>query len=199
MKCLKGCLAVVGGFVVLIVGVALFLPSDDNETSSGGTNNSDTPTVESAQQDNGSQNSSPSTATIPLGIMSDIRNDRAIQIEGSEVVESLVPGNQFMSPVEAKGGKLVVVYMTLKNTGQESGNLFWTTFQLIDDQDRKYDEIQDFEELVSVNDWLDSQGLESGDSQLFPGGTTQTAKVFRVAPDANNLGLLVSGQVFAIQ
>jgi len=108
------------------------------------------------------------------------------------------PDNQFMKPVESKGGKLMVIYMSLKNTGQKSGNMFWSKFQLIDNQGRKYDEIEDFEETISINSWLESKGLEETGNQLFPGATAQTAKVFRVAPDADGLKLTINNANFNI-
>ncbi len=207
MKFLKGCLSVIGGLVVLLIVAGLFFSVNDNSTTTTSSENSNSPSSGQSQTNgsqeqttaDGSQEQSATSDMVPLGTLTDIRNDRAIQIESSEIVDSIATGNEFIPPVEAKGGKLVIVYMTLQNTGQESGNIFWTTFQLVDGQERTYDEIQDFEEMVSIGTWLDSQGLESGDSQLFPGGTAQTAKVFRVAPDAENLNLVVNGQTFAIQ
>lgn len=119
----------------------------------------------------------------------DVRNDRQVQVNESETVQQIASSNQFMKPVASKGGKLVVVYMTLKNTGNESGNMFWTKFQLVDSQGRKYEEIADFEEIVTINTWMGEKNLEDPASQVFPGGTAKTAKVFRVSPDAEGLTL----------
>ncbi len=177
----------VGGFVALIVVAALFFGGNANRTVSNGTDNSSTSSSTQLQE------------SVPVGTSIDIRYDRAVQIERSETVDSIPSRNQFMKPVDAKGGKLVVVYMTLNNTGQESGNMFWTKFQLVDSQGRKYDEIEDFEEIVSIATWLESQGLENAGNQLFPGATAQTAKVFRVAPDASDLRVLVNGKSLNIQ
>jgi len=187
MKFFKGCLMLLGGFVALIVVAALVFGGNTNKTANSGAGDSNTSSSTRPQE------------SIPAGTSTDIRDDRAVQIERSETVDSIPSGNQFLKPVDAKGGKLVVVYMTLTNTGQESGNMFWTKFQLIDDQGRKYDEIEDFEEIVSIDTWLESQGLEKASSQLFPGATAQTAKVFRVAPDTSNLRVLVNGKSLNIQ
>ncbi len=77
--------------------------------------------------------------------------------------------------------------------------MFWSGFQLVDSQGRKYDDLEDFEEIMSVNMWLEGQGLEDASNQLFPGATAQTAKVFRVAPDTTDLRLSANGKLFNIQ
>lgn len=192
MKLFKGCLMLVGGFFVLIVISALFFGENSNRA-----NNSEVDTSEVVNSSNSSFNQA--QEPVPVGTLTDVRGDRAIQIEYSEIVDSISSGNQFFESVDAKGGKLAVVYMTLKNTGQESGDMLWTEFQLIDGKERKYDEIEDFEEAASVNSWLESQGLERASNQLFPGATAQTAKVFRVAPDASDLKLLANDKSFDIQ
>jgi hypothetical protein len=127
-----------------------------------------------------------------------VRNDRAIKVTNIETVDRISPNNEFMKPVEEKGGQLVVVYMTLKNTGEESGNMIWTKFQLIDSLGRKYDTIDDFEENISINTWLKKHQLEDAGIQMFPGATSETAKVFRVAPDASDFKIVVNGKSFKI-
>lgn len=109
-------------------------------------------------------------------------------------MDKISSNNQFMEPVEAKGGQLVVLYLKLKNIGQESGDMMWTKFQVIDDQGRKYDAIKDFKETLSIDMWLKEHSLEQFSSQMFPGETIETAKVFRVAPDASELKLIVNGK-----
>jgi hypothetical protein len=89
--------------------------------------------------------------------------------------------------------------MMIANTGKESGDMRWTTFKLIDNQGRKYSEIEDFSESVAIGIWLEEQGFADPRDQLFPGGKAKIAKVFRVNPGAEGLRLLVNGdQVFAI-
>ncbi len=127
-----------------------------------------------------------------------MRNDRALQVNSSEVLDSIQTNNQFIDPLEAKGGQLIAVYLTIKNTGNESGNMFWTDFQLQDSQGRSFDEIEDFEELIIVNTWAEEKGLSDPGDQLFPGGTAETVKVFRVSPDAQELKLVVNDKVFAV-
>lgn len=127
------------------------------------------------------------------------RGDRSVTVKGSELVDSINPSNQFSSPIEAKGGKLAVVYLSLKNTGQESGNMMFTDFKMVDSQGRTYDQLQDFEELGSLYMWMEDKGLSSPEDQLFPGGENETAIVFRVAPDAEGLQLSVNDQLMAIQ
>jgi hypothetical protein len=124
---------------------------------------------------------------VPLGTEENVRNDRSIKITASEVVSSLPSGNPFQEPLESKGGKLVVVYVTIKNTGSESGNMFWSQFQLVDSEGKKYDDIEDFTEMMTVNMWAKNNGLAETGDQLFPGGTANSALVFRVAPNASDL------------
>lgn len=127
-----------------------------------------------------------------------VRSDRAIQIGEVETVDQIAPYNEYADPVESKGGQLVVVNMKLRNTGQESGDMMWTEFKLIDSEGRKYDDVDDFNEMVSIDMWLEDQGLDKASSQMFPGATIETAKVFRVAPDASGFKLAVNGKLISI-
>lgn len=128
-----------------------------------------------------------------------VRSDRAVQVVGIiEANDSIVPDNEFFEPVEAQGGQLIMVGIKIKNTGQESGNMAWSTYQLVDAQERKYDEINDFSESMSIKEWLKDRGLEEPSSQLFPGQTVEVAKVFRVAPDASDFKLAVNGKLISI-
>ena len=182
MKFFKGCLTLVGGFFMLLIVATIFASNGNKSTTNSGSNGEST-----AQK------------TISVNTLVDVRNDRAVQIERSEVMNSISTDSQFVKSVEAKGGKLTVVYMTLKNIGKESGNMFWTKFQLTDNQGRKYSEIEDFEETMSISTWMKSQGLEAATNQLFPGATAKTAKVFRTSPDAAGLKMIVNDKTFNIQ
>lgn len=124
----------------------------------------------------------------------EVRGDRAVQVVEIKTVDQIAPHNEFTAPVEGKGGQLVVVGMKLKNTGKESGNMMWTNFKLIDSQGRKYKDIDDFTETVSIGMFLEDEGLDKASSQMFPGATIETAKVFRVAPDASGFKLEVNGK-----
>ena len=129
---------------------------------------------------------------IKVGTEDLVREDRSLTVTGSEEHSSISSSNQFMDPVPAKGGKLIAVFMTIKNTGNESGNMFWTDFKLVDSQGRKYDDVEDFTEIMTINDWAKGLGLADNGDQLFPGATAKTVAVFRVAPDAEGLQLLVN-------
>ena len=74
----------------------------------------------------------PATTTVSIGTFAAVRDDRALRVHKSEIVESIKPNNPFADSVESKGGKLAVVYMTIENTGNESGDMFWTDFELKD-------------------------------------------------------------------
>jgi hypothetical protein len=148
----------------------------------------------------GDVSSSTSQQAAPLGAEVAVKGDRAMKVTGSEEVSSLPSGNPFQEPLEAKGGKLVVVYVTTKNTGNESGNMFWSQFQLVDSEGKKYDDIEDFTEIMTVNMWAKNKGLAETGDQLFPGGSANSALVFRVAPNASGLKLVVNNdKTFDIQ
>ena len=139
-------------------------------------------------------------AAVPLGIEAKIRNDRSLKVTSSRTYSQISSSNPFLDmSVQSKGGKLIAVFMTVKNTGQESGNLFWTKFQLRDSQERIYDSIEDFQDLMIINMWAEEQGFEDAGNQLFPGGTAEIVVVFRVSPDAENLTLIANNKCcFAI-
>lgn len=166
-----------------IIGAPLSLVpvfhSNNTDTTSGGSQMK-TATPSASQQ------------AVPLGAEEQVKSDRAMKVTSSEVVSSLPSGNQFQEPLESKGGKLVVVYVTIKNTGSESGNMFWSQFQLVDSEGKKYDDIEDFTEMMTVNMWAKNNGLAETGDQLFPGGTANSAIVFRVAPNASGLKLIVN-------
>jgi hypothetical protein len=138
-------------------------------------------------------------AVIPLGTVEAVRGDRSLGVTGSREFSSISVSNQFMDPVASKGGRLVAVYLTIKNTGKESGDMSWTRFRLKDSEDRTYDAISDFSEITTISMWTEEQGLASPGDQLFPGGTANTVAVFRVAPDATGLRLNVNQNTFAIE
>jgi hypothetical protein len=161
--------------------------------SVSGTNESlDANIANSNQQPVTEQAQSQTDQITPVGNFADVTNDRALKVNKSEVANSIQANNQFISPIEGKGGQLVIVYMTILNTGNESGNIFWSEFQLYDNQGRIFHELEDFEEIMNINMWAKDQGLDESGDQLFPGGTAETVKVFRVSPDAQDLKLVVN-------
>ena len=53
---------------------------------------------------------------------------------------------------------------------------------------------------MTVSRWAKNKGLAETGDQLFPGGTANSAIVFRVAPNANDLKLLVNdNKIFNIK
>ncbi len=139
-------------------------------------------------------------AAVPLGVEAKIRNNRSLKVISSRTYSQISSSNPFLDmSVQSKGGKLIAVFMTVKNTGQESGNLFWTKFQLRDSQEQIYDSIEDFQDLMIINMWAEEQGFQGAGNQLFPGGTAEIVVVFRVSPDAKNLTLIANNKCcFAI-
>ena len=171
-----------------------------NPTAPSNSQQAPTSTPETTAPSNSQQapTSTPETTVITIGSFSDVRNDRALRVNSSEILDSIQTNNQFMDPLEAKGGQLIAVYLTIENTGNKSGNMFWADFQLQDSQGRSFDDIEDFEEQFIIDMWAKEKGLADPGDQLFPGGTAETVKVFRVSPDAQALTLVVNNKVFAL-
>lgn len=134
----------------------------------------------------------------PVGTTVNVRDDRTVLVERTEEVAELHTNDEFTPAIEAQNGRLLIVYLTLGNTGKESGNMLRTQFQLIDSQGRQYDDVQAGQDISTMFMWLAEQGLEEPSTQIFPGGTAPTAKIFRVAPDAEGLRLVVNEKEFAI-
>ena len=134
---------------------------------------------------------------VAVGTFGDVKSDRALRVNRSEILDSIQTSNSY-KVIESKGGKLVAVYLTVRNTGNESGNMFWTQFKLRDSQGRLFDDLEDFEETFIISMWAKEQGLEDAGNQLFPGGTANVVQVFRISPDAKGMQLLSDNQVFEI-
>ncbi|MBD2573178.1 MULTISPECIES: DUF4352 domain-containing protein [Oscillatoriales] len=139
------------------------------------------------------QKSKPVAKPVPTETWINVRNDRAVKIAGIQMLDTIFPSNYFMENVESKGGQLAVVGLEMKNTGNQSGSITWSSYKLIDSQGRKYNEINDFSETLSINQWLKDKGIEPS-SQLFPGQVVPIVKVFRVASDASGFKLEVNGK-----
>lgn len=129
--------------------------------------------------------------------MTNVRPDRAVQVDSLELVDSIAA--PYGEPLTGGTGKLAVLYFQVQNTGNESGSLVFSSYDLVDSQGRKYSEISDFMEAGTVWSWAESEGLGSASKQLFPGETAPTAKVFRVAPDAEGLQAVINGKTFVAQ
>lgn len=202
---LWGLIGVIAGPATWISTATVFgLNGSDTSApiSTSQSNNDETPAPVSTSKnkDSPAPSAEPQAEFIPLGTKEQVRDDRALSVSGSEVYESIASSNDFMDPIESKGGKLIAVFMTIENTGKESGDMTWTTFQLEDSNGNKYDDIEDFTEMVTLSTWAKENGLEEPGDQLFPGGTAKTAAIFRVSKDAENLRLVVNkDKIFAIK
>jgi hypothetical protein len=116
----------------------------------------------------------------------DVRSNRSVKLDNAEVVYNIYPGNQFLDPIESQGGKLIVVKLSVKNTGNDTGGIAWLNAKLIDKQGRRYDELNGWSEAATLTSWLELNNMVSPKSvQLFPGQVVKTAKVFRVSSDSD--------------
>ena len=53
--------------------------------------------------------------------------------------------------------------------------------------------------MFTISLWAEEKGLSDPGDQLFPGGTAEVVKVFRVSPDAQELELVVNNKVFSLK
>lgn len=190
---LQQVLAAIGGLTLLVLLGNALAPNSRQQN---------VPTVATSPNTAPSPNAAPSVTVTPLAVplatWAEVKDDRAAKINRSEIAPRIPSNNQFLKSIEPKGGKLVVVYLSLKNTGKESGNTLGMSFQIFDDQGRKYEELDNFEETTSLTSWLSSKKLATPAEQLFPGGSLETAKVFRLAPDAKTFRLVINGKDFTL-
>jgi hypothetical protein len=175
------------GLFGLLVVIALFTPTSPAPTPANASAEQPTPTKPAAKSD----------APLPLGSEVKTAHDRSITITSSETLPNI--STQYLGSIEPKGGELIAVYFTAKNTGNESGDMTFAQLALVDSQGREYKPIADLEEMVALSDWIKSQGLGEKSDQLFPGATVDTVEVFRVAPDADGLVLRTNGVTAQIQ
>lgn len=131
---------------------------------------------------------------VPLGVTKKVRGNRTVLIQGIETYFSI--SSEFLGTVTSDGGKLVAVYMKLGNTGTRSGDMTFSSFQLTDSSNRKYEPLDDFEDMVIINSWIEDRGLKYPDSQMFPGGSIETVIVFRTPQDATGFKINVNNTLF---
>ncbi len=116
----------------------------------------------------------------------DVRSNRSVKLDDVDVAYNIYPGNQFLDPIESQGGKLIIVKLSVKNTGNDTGGIAWLNAKLIDKQGRKYDELNGWSEAATLTSWLELNNMVSPKSaQLFPGQVVKTAKVFRISSDSD--------------
>lgn len=133
---------------------------------------------------------------VPMGTFVPVKDDRSIAVTDAKLYESLQTGNSFSSPISGEGGLILVVYMTLSNTGKESGDMTWTSFTVEDTNGFEYSELQG--QSFDLSMWRDAMGLGDSDDQLFPGQNKQIAKVYRVKRDSPGMKLAVGNYKFLL-
>lgn len=84
LKFLKGCLTAIGGFVALVVVAALILGGNGKRQGTPSASiSADTPAASSA----------PTQEIVAVGVLSNVREDRAIQVNSSEIVDQITAAN----------------------------------------------------------------------------------------------------------
>ena len=109
-----------------------------------------------------------------------VSGDRAITVMEASTQEGITPQNQFADPIT---GTVVLVGLAIENTGNESGNMMFSSFTLTDSQGRSYDELSATDTSFSI--WKDEVGFKSRSEDLYPGEARMDVVAFRVAPDAS--------------
>lgn len=109
-------------------------------------------------------------------------SDRSVVVQKVERTKTIESGNQFIESPVAKG-QFVIVTIEAKNTGNETGNLAFSTFELTDGQGRKYSSTNDFSAYMAAANLAPDQPSDD----IPPGLTSNIALIFDVALDASGL------------
>jgi hypothetical protein len=120
--------------------------------------------------------------------------DRAIKVLGVQAMDSIPSGNPYVESPVAKGVFLVLV-AEATNTGKETGNLAFSSFELTDAQGRTYTTDDSFS-VARVADQF-AKGAKNDD--IPPGLTNRFPLVFDVTPDATGLILNWKGHQIDIE
>lgn len=184
-KWVKIPVALVGGFYSLIFLTAMLIDPDatsnrPSESISVGTNGAVTAPAP-ARKD----------YDAVIGEAVSIR-DRTVTVTSILQSDGLQTNNQFADPVT---GTIIYVEFTVQNTGTDSGNIMFSSFELSDGQGRNYSEITDF----TYSLWRGERGYGSRGDDMFPGESRQEIAAFRVAPDANNFRMRWGGKTVKLQ
>ncbi|HEY9879283.1 MAG TPA: hypothetical protein V6D29_12575 [Leptolyngbyaceae cyanobacterium] len=115
-----------------------------------------------------------------------VRRGRAIAVTGYQELSEIRSSNYSQAAIS---GRIIVVTMKAQNRSTVIGDLAFSTFELIDEQGRKYREITDPEYSL----WRNRQGYESRISAYYPGEIREEVAAFVVPPDASRFSLLWRG------
>jgi hypothetical protein len=135
-------------------------------------------------------------SNIPMGVSVSVKDDRKVTVTNAVLYDYLSTGNSLVDPISGDGGKILVVYISIENTGKESGDMAWSIFRAEDNDGNTYDEIKGAGFALSI--WRDSQGFGDSGDQLYPGQSKSIAKVFRVRNGASGLKLKVNDYKFIL-
>lgn len=116
-----------------------------------------------------------------------IDGDRAIAVKEVQTFDGIRVSNQFTEPVD---GTVVAVFFGVKNTGRDSGNILFSSFELRDAQGRTYKELDG----TTYSLWRSDYSIKDRSSDLFPGETRLDVAAFRTSPDASGFTLIWNGK-----
>jgi len=145
------------------------------------------------------QNPSQSTAIAPAPVLAKVGEvvsdgDRAVKVLSVGSMTSLSSGNPFIESPVAKG-VFVVLVVEATNTGKETGDLTFSSFELTDTQGRTYKSSDSSTVLVVAKQF--AGGQQSDD--IPPGLTNRFPLVFDVTPDTSGLILNWKGHKIDLQ
>ncbi len=125
------------------------------------------------------------------------KGDRAIAVERTYTAYSINPKNMFadeMLPQE--GGKFLLVELKVKNIGKEPGNIFFSTFHVTDENEYKFESVDDsgLGKSFSFEMYAQENGFSSKSDTIRPTGSIKILQIFEVNQDSKNLKLHWKGK-----
>ena len=117
--------------------------------------------------------------------------NRAITVENVYFTDCLESTDEFDDPIFPKtGGKFICVELTVENTGKETGNIIFSTFQVMDENGYKFDAVDESEIYLYASEL----GFDATFESIRPKSSAIILKVFEVNEDSNKLNLYWKGK-----
>lgn len=134
------------------------------------------------------------------GSLITVQDGLSLRVNGSDSRDSIRLNKTYFTRFVEAGtdSKLVVVYVTLRNTGNKPKRLAALDMRLRDNQGSLFERVQTIHEEFMIGLWAEERGLFNPRHPIPPDTSVETIKVFRVMSDAQRWEMLVDNRVFAI-
>ena len=134
------------------------------------------------------------------GPLTAVQNGLAIRVNGSVSMDVIQLDKTYFTQFVDAGneGKLIVVYITLKNTNSNPMQLSSLEIHLRDNQGRMFERVQTIHDDFIISLWAEDRGLFNPRDLIPPKTSVETVIVFRAIPDVQSWAMLVGDQVFPI-